>query len=878
MSEPDRPWRWRLAIELAICTLLVAAISVNAMRRMDYFGTTTEQQIRMTDESRTAYVAKNLAEGHGYTTNDLPASLVDFYDLHGKLHAAHWVNADRFPFAAYLTAAIYTVTGSTSWKVGILGYNLVFFIAFLVVFYAFSRAVWRDPYASLFTVTLALLHAYTFQFLYWKDGDTLLLTTLTMWALYRYFKRPDAMTWKHALAVGTLFAFLFLARPNFGAALILAFLYVTGKAMWRARGDGAKGLARRFARREWLALGVGFLWCVPFMIYSLGEWGTPLFSANSLYQLPLGTRFAMGTDTWWKYTEPGHPVTLGRLFHASPAQLWAKFPTSWGATLQTIIGSYPVELALACGALVWLGRRVGPDDEAGRRIAEVRPLRPVAAFIGFALVSNLALLPLYGYQHQSYRHYLCFILPLVWLCAGGGLALLCEHARPHLRSAANHVRAHAVLYLLGALLAVVAWNCGAPSAANTNRFFTRTSKLVHHHWLVVALALGLALAHRWVLRPPWWPRVVVLACGLVLVAYRPNRSMKETNFVWFPANDQVWGALRQHHGLVSSLALQGEVAWNTDRLNIPAPEWPMEIYSLLFDHKLEVEDLYIESADAQVTIGPFKTAAAGFEGYARLQHYRTMPGYEVAYHYETTRGYPKFRIKAQPKASTVFHLADRGAVQQIAHSPTSIDLGDPAEVIYTAHGWGEYYALDGKQAVAGTDVTRERYLTDDEGPWEDASVTFFLDERRPTSLDLEIYAPAAASYTFYWNLDLYEWDRPEDRAAHALGTYTAAAPGWQRVHLAIPPGLTRKGLNKLGFRSSMLQAAVMCPAQLTDVACLAGGQHLHDAIEQREKSRSYHYEGKWSDTTILLRPAGQQTVQTLWLSLLAGELDFQYSP
>src|SRR6267142_1097159 len=92
-------------LELAICTLLVLVISLNALRRMEYLGDTAET-IRMTDASRNALVARNIVEGNGYTTNDLPAALVDFYDQRGKLHDEHWVNADRFPFASYATAAL----------------------------------------------------------------------------------------------------------------------------------------------------------------------------------------------------------------------------------------------------------------------------------------------------------------------------------------------------------------------------------------------------------------------------------------------------------------------------------------------------------------------------------------------------------------------------------------------------------------------------------------------------------------------------------------------------------------------------------------------------------------------------------------------------
>ncbi|HEY2735982.1 MAG TPA: hypothetical protein VGI70_18420, partial [Polyangiales bacterium] len=484
---------------------------------------------------------------------------------------------------------------------------------------------------------------------------------------------------------------------------------------------------RRFAPRELLALGIAFVWCVPFMIQSLREWGSPLFSANGMYQVPLGTRFAMGTDTWYKYTEPGHLPTLAHLLQTVPGELVSKFTSSWAATLKNMSSSYFVELVLACAAFIGVTRRDG--DAASD---EARPLRLLVWTMLFAYASNLALLPLYGYQSFSYHHYLCFALPMLWLCAGRGLRLFAETVRPLVRKGTEHVRAHRGAYVLVAALALVGWNLGAGSAPDSNRLFTRTTHFVAKHWSVFLAAFVVVLARRWLWRPPWFPRVAVLAIALVMISYRPNLEMKRSNFNWFASNDKVWDAMRVRHGLVSSFALQGEVAWNTGRRNIPAPEWPMEIYSFAFDHGLEVEDVYIESADALLD-GVFGGAAAGFEGYARLQHYRSMPGYEVAFHDESVQSYPKFRIKAEPKASTVFHLADRAAFAAIAHSPDRIALGDPRDVIYTAHGWGGYYELDGKHVVAATDVTRARYFDDFEGPWEDAGVTFFLDARHPKS-------------------------------------------------------------------------------------------------------------------------------------------------
>lgn len=802
--------------EVALCALLVTLIALNAFRRMDYLSPDTAHMIRMTDASRSAYVGKNIADGKGYTTNDLPASLIDFYDHRGKLHDQEWVNADRFPFTAYATAALYLVTGSRSETVGILVYNLLCFVAFLVILFRLTQAVFGQRWSAMFAVTLALLHPYTYVYLYLKDADMLLLTVGVMALLFRYFRAPlKTMSIPLALGIGTLLAWTFLNRPNLGAPFALLFGIIAIRRFWLHRKDvGTHQALRDYALREGLALGVAALWLVPFVIHSMSEWGAPLFSANNMYQLPLGTRYGMGTDTWWKYTEPGKTITLSTIMHGDRSALISKFTTSWVSTLQSTIIAFGFELLLAITAFTWLRRKVA------ERTPEQRALMVVAGFIGFAFILNLAVLPLYGYQHYAYRHYIGFIFPLMWLLAGHAIYLLIDVVRPYMRKVADHAKAHPGIYLGVLALAVLLWNVGAKSPQDGNKMFARTSEFFAVHWLGTLLAILIVAFRRYILRPPWYPRVIVAVFSLVYACYRPHTGIKRSNLVWFPTDERVWTELAKRKGLVSSFALQAEVAWNTGRKNIPVPEWPMHIYSFAYDHKLEVEDVYIESADALINNSWFHTSAPGFEGYLRLQKYPGhFPGYDVTFNNSTRRGYPKYRIKPLPKASTVYTLTDRAAFAAMAKSPDHIELGDPANVIYTPHGWSQYVELEGKKLALATDITRARFPLGAEGPWEDTAITFFLDDRRPKSVDLEVYATHAATYTFYWNLDLYEYDLPRDRKKHQVGTLTTTGPGWQKVHLDIPANVTRKGLNKLGFHTSAFQFTVLCPVEATEQQC-----------------------------------------------------------
>jgi hypothetical protein len=197
-----------------------------------------------------------------------------------------------------------------------------------------------------------------------------------------------------------------------------------------------------------------------------------------------------------------------------------------------------------------------------------------------------------------------------------------------------------------------------------------------------------------------------------------------------------------------------------------------------------------------------------------------LPGYALAFHEETKVGRPRFSIAKRAKSSTVYKLVDRAAVKALMHTPDSILIGDPAAVVYTAHGFGGYYTLDGKPTVVATDESRSRYPAGTDAPWEDTSITTFVDERVPDKVTIELYLPAANTLTFYWNLDLDEYTPRGQRAAHELGTVTATSAGWQTVTFAVPRALIRTGVNKLGFRAAKLPSIALCAPSTPESSCL----------------------------------------------------------
>lgn len=849
-----------------VCALLVTIVACVALQRLGLL-LPNQEDVLVVDNARTAEVARNLIEGDGYTANDLPASLVSYYDEHGKLHDEHWVNADRFPFTAFAIAALYAVTGQRDAWTGVIVYNLITFVLFLVALYVFVRRVSGSKAGGGIAVTLALLHGHTYYFVFMKDADTMLLAVLTLSGFHRYLGTPleQRSPWRMAW-FGTVLGWSFLARPYVGAPFMVGLLVLSVIELIRAiRRLGAAAALRRWAMTDVVAGVVAALWLLPFLIYTLHVWGSPFFSANGLYQPILGTRFGMGTDTWWRYVPPGFDYSVGHLWSVARPEMMAKLTTSWLATLKTFVSAYFVDVALALAA-VHVVRRTAVDGAGAG--AEPAPPRMTRGMRGTAILTfvvflfNFFSLPLYAYRDYSWRHYLAFILPLVWLGAAISLLQLARWLAPWWGRARTWMSEHrrAVVAVVAATVVVLSLRTPGIDGDYAVMWIVR---FWEPRWLLASLTLVaifvLGRKRRW----------SGTTCGLIALTiavsalYRPHFNHKNFTHIHVPVSTRVFGELRKRKGLVTSFAHQTLVSWNTGRKNIPAPEFVMNIYTMARVHHLTFEDVYIESPAATLNPydGLFGRAAPGFEGYLRLEEYRDhLPGYRLAFHEETTAGNPRFKIPPRPKSSTVYTLANPGEIDAVMRTPDSIGIGAPANVVYTAHGFGGYYTIDGKDVVAANDGTRKRYTPREDQPWEDTSITLFVDDRTPTEVTVELYAVARNHYELYWNLDLDAYTPAAERAAHHLGTIDVVQPGWQRVSFVLPPGITRVGLNKLGLRADHFTQTAVCDVVTAEVLCAAlrgdGG----------------------TVPEVVLRAPTEERPQVVNLSMFLHRVDFSFDP
>ena len=801
-----------------VCALVVAVISCAVLWRMGLLSPSSGQDTLPIDTARTAYVAHNIVEGNGYTTNDMPASMVTYYDEIGRLHDARWSNADRFPFAAYAIALLYTVTGRSDPWTGIILYNLIAFVGFAAALYVFTKRLTGSRVGGAIAVALALLHNYTYMFLIVKDADMLLLSTLALLSFHRYFATPfDQRSTVRMAWFGTVLAWLFLMRPNIATPFVLALAAVSVLGLVRAaRSMGVNAALGVWARTDVIAGAVAALWLAPFVIHNLHEWNAAFFSTNGIYQPMLGTRYAMNTDNWWHYVPKGFDYSVGHLWRTTRTELIAKFTTSWFATVRAFLSFYFVDLTLAFGAFA-LPR---PDAENPTARNHRAATRATGLVLLSAFVFNFLLLPLYSFRGYPYRHYLAFVLPFVWAVGAGTVLWIGCWLAPVGRKLRELAVAHARM-LVAAVLAVVVFVGMRAKGVDGNVLAMNATAYFARHWVLAIFVLVALLTNRWWRRWPVtsWLLVAVTIAGILL--YRPQRGHKIFTHQFIPASPKVWTELRKRDGLVASFALQTLVPWNTGRRNVIAPDLVMSLYEMIQVDHLEFQDIFIESPEAARQSWLFNVAAPGIEGYERIVNYLDhLPGYHVAYHYDAKVGRSRFGIKPMRKTSTVYTLTDRAAIDALLKTPTTLAIGDVANVVHTAYGFGGYYPIEGHATVVATDAVRTRYPAGVDAPWEDTSITFFVDEHVPAKVTVTFYTVARNTFTFYWNLDLYEYTPRDERERHQVGVVTVDGAGWHTATLQIPAGVTRHGLNKLGFRAAQFDTIALCGMSDPDSVCL----------------------------------------------------------
>lgn len=328
-----------------------------------------------------AQIARELAQGHGFSSRHAIYALHLGFLRDAGLLASDWPSLHRFPLPSLLMAAGFRVFGVGDAVV--VGYGIVFQAATSALLYAWARAAVGSA------VALACVFALTVNGVLIEvacsglsEPPVLFFFTLALYAVWRQARATGA--WPGVLA-GVALGLAALARTNI---LFAAPLFAIALVLAR-RGAGEAGSLRRGAvAAGGFALALLAVMC-PWWVRNAWVTGDPFFSLHTYFLLPSGTGPG---NLKWDLTVPWvRELTPPLSFLADhPGPVFAK----WWGNLLRLVRALPT---LADSVGVPLFALLALFLPAGRG------LRPIAVLVWAAFVANALLVSFTDFYLLKYH-------------------------------------------------------------------------------------------------------------------------------------------------------------------------------------------------------------------------------------------------------------------------------------------------------------------------------------------------------------------------------------------------------------------------------------------------------------------------------------------
>jgi len=780
-----------------------------------------------TDQARSALVARSLAHGIGYKTPLLPDAMIDYYAQLGKLNVdGLWENSDRFPMTIFGIFLLFKLFGSTHFIIGIALFGFLFFVGTCVLVYLLARRLTGSAAIALFAVVLMGVTGDITETIVYKGADDMFYMTLCLWAYLSWRDRLFAKLDLRALLLGLFIGLAFLCRPNMAAFFILG---MGIDALW--------ALSKKEARfgsvfQTGLLSFLGFAATIaPFGLYSYQIWGKPFFSANSLYQFSFYTPYQMDTDPWWKLHSPVGKIANFDLFLQDPAPFLANTAKFITVNVKGLVSAYIFPL---CGVAYMCFTRTLDKS--------IRRLRPAFILLGTLFLFNL--LALGPFVEANYAAaYLIYIFPAFLILAADGFARLFS---VFVKTLAEHLHKTFLIkpflrYIEKPLKIIVHEFLLMGAASVTALYFMRTYfPFIHHFGIegtglglfamriamivvaMVALAFllalfvrarnaGMRLAAFWV-----WAGFLFLA----LSAATPNAGMKESEIAALPKVTpalQKLVAVTNEKSIVLSFNGAYALPWLTGRRALGLPEYPAYIYEMIVKDGLPVDAVYLDGAMNWFLHSNARIWAPSYVSYPLIGRLAApIPGFDLVDYRVENDAYPRYNVDPFPREIALYKRIPGFDFKRMMEPPESYSADNPADRIHFVSGFGETGSLDGKKVVLMSDDVRLRFADRPERlrPWADADITFFATaDKKPRAIVLDAYMLGKTQLSAYLNLDLDIYDRATDRAGKKVDETLIDGPGWKQIRIALPADKIKDGLNKIGFRASILQGVSVCNTQ-----------------------------------------------------------------
>lgn len=279
-----------------------------------------------------AQVARNILDGKGYATNEMPLYAVDLYREKGLSLEAPWVNTHKFVLPVYIKLFFIKIFGDSLTSVTFL-YSYSFHFLTVLLIYFFALRLWPKKYtfaflsAFIFLINPILGFGTPYIMLSGLnlgiDAFFFLLFLYVMHAWWR--ERKDWLLFAGGLVSGIAL----LDRYNSGLYIVITFLALAYLFVWKR--DQAASLQESlkiFIKKYLIYIGGFAIIAIAFIAWNLKATSHAFLSINGLFQLLFDTKYNSFIDPWYKleYIFPtDNPMSFALAYPLPLLVKWFKY-------------------------------------------------------------------------------------------------------------------------------------------------------------------------------------------------------------------------------------------------------------------------------------------------------------------------------------------------------------------------------------------------------------------------------------------------------------------------------------------------------------------------------------------------------------------------
>lgn len=787
---------------LIILEIFVASLIYVRFKEVAYNG----------DALYEAQVARNVLDGKGYVTNEMPLYAIDLYREKGLSLEDPWVNTHKFVLPVYLKLFFIKIFGNSLTSVTFL-YSYFFHFLTVLLIYFFALKLWPKKYtfaflsAFIFLINPILGFGTPYIMLSGLNlGIDAFFFLIFLYIMYLWWKqRKDWMLFIGGFVSGIAF----LDRYNSGLYIVITFIALAYLLVWK-RGENLvlKESLKIFIKKYLIYLGGFVIIAAALLFWNSKVTGHAFLSINGLFQLLFDTKYNSFIDPWYKLEyifSTDNPVGFA-LAHPLPLLVkWFKY-----AALDAM-------RFVAFENVLWWTPLVLAYFILRRGYTEVSKSIDFILFFVFGLVIlQIAILPFWA---GSVAYFFYLFPPFSFVIAYVLYSLYLWQRQPQIsfttvRDMANralNVPAQSLL-LNGALITLI----GASLLLIVYSSFTLIFQPLSIRGYLVALFTLCAVAGVIIVGYKFKKYLLALFVVLGLTYF-----ISQTGILTAPTQAEIlrgrWDLEDNPNtiktlesinkgGVSLSITPWNTVWWSNNKLTaLPLPEYPDQIYLLEQKYGQQIDSLYLN----KISLYPFKYIPYAWSAYERaIQYGYSFDNFDVVK--KTQSGIILGRSQRQNQATT-----------------TSIDIGKQSANSHLIWGWGENkiegntdyvsagpytYLRQTKSIFQGTredekKIPKEQIVTVPDvivaatpttTKWyaqPHAEITFLAYNELPKQVRIAIRpAQAGGDVTILLNGNLLYRDQPGIN----LGTFNLNT-NWQIITVNLDQRHINSGVNKLSF-------------------------------------------------------------------------------